>query len=293
MLPEALVRELTYVEIVTARKMRTLRVGPYTSRTRGPGFDFDEHRLYRPGDDVRRIDWNVTARLLVPFVRATHAERELRLVAVTDVSRSMAFGTTGRTKKEAMLIIVACLMYSALGDQIAVGLLAFADRVLAFHPPRRARARAWRLLEEIWHLDPPPGATALGPALDYLASHLRPPSLVVIVSDFLESGDPATGRALARLAARHDVAAIVLEDPAEADLPAAAGAVTVRDLETGRPRRIGFGRRHRTAYRALVEARRRALARMFYGAAVDAVVVPTDGNLIEPVLRLFARRRSA
>ena len=93
MLPAHVIRELRYIEVYTAKRMRTLRVGTYTSRLRGAGFDFDEHRLYRPGDDVRRIDWNVTARLTVPFVRETHADRELNVMIAVDLSRSMAFGT--------------------------------------------------------------------------------------------------------------------------------------------------------------------------------------------------------
>ncbi len=293
MLPDPLLRELRYVEIVTTRKMRTLRVGPSTSRWHGPGFDFDEHRPYRPGDDVRRIDWNVTARLRAPFVRATHAERELNVVVAIDLSRSMAFGTVGRTKKEAALVIAACLAFSAHGDQIGVGWLAFADRVLAYHAPGRRRARTWRLLGELWRLDPPPGDTALEEAIEYLARRLRTPGVVIVVSDFLTPNVPPVPRGLAHLAARHDVAAIVVEDPGEVDLAAARGTVTVRDLESRRRWPITLDRRSRRAYRALVERRRGELASSFYRAGVDWVVVSTEGNLIEPVLGLFARRRCA
>lgn len=290
-LPDALMRELRYVEIITARRMRTLRVGPYTSRARGPGFEFEEHRLYRPGEDVRRIDWNVTARLRLPFVKTTYAERELRLVVAVDVSRSMAFGTTGRTKKQAALAIVACLLFSALSDQIGVGLVAFADRVLAFHPPTRRRARAWRLLSDLWHLEPPAGPTSLRSALAELARRLRTPTLVVLVSDFLTREDLGALDELGYLAARHDVAALVVEDPAEAALPEAAGTVRFRDLESGRVVRVDFRRRNRRAYHTVAERTRTALARALYRASVDWVLVRTDGNLIEPVLRLWLRRR--
>ena len=109
MLPERITRELRYIEIYTARKMRNLRVGTYTAPLRGPGFDFDEHRPYRPGDDVRRIDWNVTARLRQPFVRETHAERELNVIVALDLSASMAFGTAALDKKELMLYIAGVL----------------------------------------------------------------------------------------------------------------------------------------------------------------------------------------
>ena len=130
-------RELRYIEVATARKIRNLRVGTYTSPLRGPGFDFDEHQPYRPGDDVRRIDWNVTARLDAPFVRHTHAERELNMMVAMDVSRSMALGTSHYSKREAMTFITGSLLFSALSNQINTGFLAFADRVL-----RRARRGA-------------------------------------------------------------------------------------------------------------------------------------------------------
>src|SRR5688500_6413651 len=124
MLPEHITRELRYLEIYTARKMRNLRAGTYTSRSRGSGFDFDEHRPYRPGDDVRRIDWNVTARMHLPFVRETHAERELNVIVALDLSASMGFGTATLDKQELMLYIAACFAFSAAADQINLGLLA-------------------------------------------------------------------------------------------------------------------------------------------------------------------------
>ena len=143
MLPDHLIHELRYIEVYTGRRFPNLRAGAYRSRLRGPGFDFDEHRVYRPGDDVRRIDWNVTARMNAPFVRETHAERELNVVIAIDVSRSMALGTARYSKKELLLLVTACLVFSALADQINTGFLAFSDRVLRYHPPRRTRARAW------------------------------------------------------------------------------------------------------------------------------------------------------
>src|SRR5262249_3823465 len=150
-------------------KIRTLRVGAYTSPLRGPGFDFDEHQPYRPGDDVRRIDWNVTARMNAPFVRRTHAERELNVMIALDVSRSMELGSSHDSKKEAMTFIAGSLLFSALADQINTGFLAFADRVVMFHQPRRARDAAWAVLEQCWSLAPQPGSTALAPAVQHLA----------------------------------------------------------------------------------------------------------------------------
>lgn len=284
-------RELRYIEVYTARKIRNLRVGTYTSRLRGAGFDFDEHRLYRPGDDVRRIDWNVTARLNAPFVRETHADRELNVMIAVDLSRSMAFGTARYDKKELTLLIAACLVFSALSDQINVGVLAFADRVLSYHPPRRARARAWRLLEELWELDPPPSQTAILPAVRFLAAHLKTVSMIFLVSDFLSDEDVGAARDLKALAARHDVIAVIVEDPAEAALPAGGGAVTLRDVESGAEARVGLSRALRDEYAALAGRRRAELTRSFYRVPVDHVVVRSDRTVLEPLLRLFLRRR--
>jgi len=123
MMPEQVVRELRYIEVYTAKRIRNLRVGPYTSPQRGPGFDFDEHQPYRQGDDVRRIDWNVTARMDAPYVRHTHAERELNVMIVIDASRSMQHGTGQRSKKELMTLITASILFSAVSDQILGELL--------------------------------------------------------------------------------------------------------------------------------------------------------------------------
>src|SRR2546421_501567 len=160
MIPEHVMRELRYIEVYTAKRIRTLRVGPYTSPLRGPGFDFDEHQLYRQGDDVRRIDWNVTARMGAPYVRHTHAERELNVMIAIDVSRSMELGAAHRSKKELMTFITGSLLFSAVSDQINTGFIAFSDRVLEFSPPRRTRAAAWNVLERCWALSPRPGRTA-------------------------------------------------------------------------------------------------------------------------------------
>jgi uncharacterized protein (DUF58 family) len=291
MLPDHLTRELRYIELYTAKKMRNLRLGPYTSRLRGAGFDFDEHRLYRPGDDVRRIDWNVTARMNVPFVRETHAERELNVVIAVDLSRSMAFGTTAYAKKELMLFAAACLLFSALADQVNTGFLAFTDRVLTYRPPRRARAQAWRILEELWAIDPARGRTAILPAVRFLASHLKKVSMVFLVSDFITEEDLFGGRDLNVLAARHDVIAVVVEDPAETSLPPGTGAVNLRDLESGAEIRLGLGRAVREEYAELVRRRHDELVRAFYRVPLDHVFVRSDRHVVEPLLRLFAARR--
>jgi uncharacterized protein (DUF58 family) len=290
MIPDQVMQELRYIEVATARKMRTPRVGPFTSRLRGQGFDFDELQPYRPGDDVRRIDWNVTARLDAPFVRHTHAERELNMMIAIDVSRSMELGTSHHSKRETMMFITASLVFSALASQINTGFLAFADRVVVSHPPRRTRAAAWTILEHCWSVPPGSGRTALVPMVRHLARTLKRMSIVFLVSDFLTDEDLFGGPDLGMLAARHDVIAVIPEDPFERDLPEGPGYVSLRDVESGRRATVDLGARARRRYADEARRRRESLARAFYRVPMDHVFVPTDGRPVEPLLTLFASR---
>lgn len=296
MIPEHVMRELRYIEVYTAKRIRNLRVGAYTSPLRGPGFDFDEHQPYRQGDDVRRIDWNVTARMNAPFVRHTHAERELNVMIVLDVSRSMDLGTAHHSKKEVMTFITGSLLFSALSDQINTGFLAFADRVIACEPPRRTRAAAWNVLERCWSASPGRGGTRLRPAIRHLARTLKRMSVIFIVSDFITDEDLFSSPDLAMLAARHDLIAVVPEDVGETALPPGRGYLNVRDLESGRQVAVALTPRARRTYADDVRRRREALARAFYAVPMDHVFVPTDtstAGAVEPLLSLFARRMQA
>jgi len=292
MIPEHVMRELRYIEVATGRKIRNQRVGTYQSPLRGPGFDFDEHQPYRPGDDVRRIDWNVTARMGAPFVRHTHAEREMNVMVVMDVSRSMSIGTTAHSKREALTYISGSIFFSALSDQINAGFLAFADRVLLSTPPRRTRAAAWTVLEQAWALKPSSSKTLMLPVVRHLATSLKRMSVIFIVSDFVTDDDVLTSPELAQLAAKHDVIAVVPQDRAETELPAGSGYMQLRDVESGRRLSIGLGRDARQGYAAAVERRREELARAFYRVPMDHVFVPTSGSPVLPVLSLFARRKA-
>lgn len=283
-------RELRYIEVYTAKRIRNLRVGPYTSPLRGPGFDFDEHQPYRQGDDVRRIDWNVTARMDAPYVRHTHAERELNVVVAIDASPSMQLGTAHRSKKELLTFITASLLFSAMSDQINTGFLAFADRVIDYSPPRPTRASAWSVLERCWNVPAASRRTALLPAVRHLLTVLKRMSVVFIVSDFITDEDLFAGQELAMLAARHDVIAVVPHDASEDALPEGRGYMQVRDLESGRRVAVSLSPRTRRAYAAEMRARRTELARAFYRMSIDHVFVPTDGSPVEPLLSLFARR---
>jgi uncharacterized protein (DUF58 family) len=238
---------------------------------------------------VRRIDWNVTARLGAPFVRRTHAERELNLVVAIDVSRSMELGTSSRSKRETMLLVTASLVFSALATQVNTGFLAFSDRVVVSRPPRRRRAAAWAMLEQCWSVAGG-SRTAILPAVRYLLSTLKQMSVVCVVSDFETDEDLFGAPELAMLASRHDVVAIVPEDSFERELPPGPGFVRVRDLESGRTAPIDLGKASRRRFAGEAAARRQALARACYRASIEPVFVPTDGNPLESLMGLFASR---
>ena len=292
MIPPHVMRELRYIEVETSRKIRNQRVGAYQSPLRGAGFDFDEHQAYRPGDDVRRIDWNVTARMDAPFVRHTHAEREMSAVVAMDMSKSMLLGTRGHSKREALTYISGSILFSAIADQINTGFVAFADKVLMSTPPRRTRGAAWAVLEKCWSLKPSSRRTFMLPVIRHLADTLKRMSVIFLISDFVTADDVLNSAELAQLAARHDVIAVVPEDRAETELPAGGGYVQFRDLESGRRVFAGLGRQSRAAYAAAVAERRQALARAFYRVPMDHVFVPTDGSPVLPVLSLFSRRNA-
>jgi uncharacterized protein (DUF58 family) len=290
-LPDHLIQDLRYMEIYTGRRFPNLRAGSFRSRMRGPGFDFDEHRAYRAGDDVRRIDWNVTARLNAPYVRETHAERELNVMIAVDVSRSMLLGTGKYSKKEIQLLLAGCLVFSSLSDQINTGFLSFSDRVHDFYPPRRNRVQAWRFLEQLWAMQPSGGDTGILPAVRHLDSHFRQEGVVFLISDFLTAENLAESRELKILAARHDIIAVVIEDALETGLPAGDAVVELQDMETGRRRRVGLGDAQRLRYAEAMRLRRQQLVDAFYHVPMDYVFVRSDQRAVESLLNLFAVRR--
>jgi uncharacterized protein (DUF58 family) len=290
-LPDHLINDLRYMEIYTGRRFPNLRAGSFRSRMRGPGFDFDEHRAYRAGDDVRRIDWNVTARLNAPYVRETHAERELNVMIAVDVSRSMMLGTGKYSKKEIQLLLAGCLVFSSLSDQINTGFLSFSDRVHDFYPPRRNRVQAWRFLEQLWAMPPSAGETGILSAVRHLDSHFRQEGVVFLISDFLTAENLADSRELKILAARHDIIAVVIEDALELELPGGNTAVELKDMETGRRKRIGLGASQRQRYAEAMQQRRQQLVDAFYHVPMDYVFVRSDQRAVESLLNLFAVRR--
>lgn len=228
-IPADIAEHVKRIELTTRELVRTLIAGDYASTFRGRGVEFAEVREYLPGDDVRTIDWNVTARMGVPYVKRFHEERQLTLLLLVDMSASEGFGTVIRTKRELAAEVCAVLSLAATRHRDQVGTAFYTDTVEWFLPPRSSRRQALRIVSQVLDYEPRGRRTDLPATLTFLDPLLRRRSAIVLISDFL---DRAQWPALDQLAHRHDVVAMQLTDPRERELPA-VGLVTLWDPESG------------------------------------------------------------
>ena len=263
--------------------------GGYHSVFKGQGMEFAEVREYQPGDEVRSIDWNVTARMRRPFVKRYIEERELTVMLAVDLSGSGRFGTRGRFKSELASELAAVLVMSAIRNNDRVGVLLFTDRVEHVVPPRKGRRHALRLIRDMLAFEPIGHGTDVAGASDYLLKSLSHKAIIFLVSDFLQ---PALERPLKLLAQRHDLVAVTVEDPAEAALPDVGLARfidpesrEVVDVDTSDPQ-------VRRAFAEAVDVEREARRRLFRRLAVDEIAVRTDQPVIEPLLKFFRTRET-
>ena len=261
MLPADYLKRLRQVEVRARVVSEQLMGGRLSSVFKGRGMDFADVREYVPGDDVRRIDWNVTARLRKPYIKRHIEERELVVMLLVDVSASGHFGTAegnsspAATKRELAAILAGALAFSAVREGDRVGLITFSDRVERFVPPRKTRSHVTRLLHELLFTTPKSGGTALKVAFNFLNNLLHRPALVFVVSDFHDADDAAWTQALKATNQRHEVIALRLVDPRELDLPN-VGWVRVQDAETGEVRELNTGDPSvRTAYATAAQQR--------------------------------------
>ncbi len=276
------------IEIRTRRFVSSQVSGNYRSVFRGAGIEFAEAREYVPGDDVRRIDWNVTARTGTPWVKEYVEERDLTVVCAVDRSPSMLAARPDAGRLRASAELVALLGFAASYNNDRTGLLTFSDGVDAFVEPRRGTRHVLRQVRDVLHADlAPRRSTAMAPALEHLARMLRKRSLVFVVSDFFTSG---YAQALQTLARRHDVVALVLVDPLDLELPD-VGLLDVVDAETGRRLLVdtsdaGVRRRYAEAAAARATARDARIT----GAGADQVEIRVDQDVAEPMAAFFRRR---
>jgi uncharacterized protein (DUF58 family) len=282
------------IELRTRGLVESLFSGEYHSVFKGRGLEFSDVREYQPGDDVRTIDWNVTARRGRPFVKEYVEERELTALLVVDLSASKDFGTGSRSNAAIASEIAAVLAFAAAGNNDRVALLLVTDRVELFVPPDSGRRHALRLVMELLSSRPEGRGTMLSTGLQYASRVLHRRAAVFVVSDFLMDAatDPGLAASARRLAHDHDVVPIRLTDAGGDDLPD-VGLLAIADPETGERRVIDTRRRVRDAYRARKAAQRAAITVLFRELRLDAVEVGTDGDYVPALIRFFRRRERA
>ena len=282
-----LLKKVRQLEIRTRGLVNQVFSGEYHSVFKGRGMAFSEVREYQIGDEVRTIDWNVTARLNHPFVKVFEEERELTVMLVVDMSGSQEFGSHATLKRDVAVEIGAVLAFSAMKNNDKVGLLLFTDRIELYVPPRKGRSHSLRIVRELLSFEPTSRTTSIRTALEYLTHVQKKRSIVFLISDFIDSDYDAALRIAGR---KHDLVGLVLNDPRERELPA-AGLLELKDAETGRVRVIDSSdQRLRDAYRTYREGFQRSRRSVFLKSRLDAVEIRIDEPYLKPLSDFFRRR---
>ena len=275
------------LELKARRLVRESFSGEYLSSFRGQGLDFDDFREYQHGDEVRFIDWNVTARMNQPYVRKFHEERELAVVLAVDVSGSADYGSVALSKREVAAEIAAVLGFSALHNGDKVGLVIFAAEPLLFIPPQKGSRHLLRMIREILIARPANPRTSVAGVCDFLVRTLHRKSLVFLISDF--AADPLN-RPLGKLARKHETVALRVLDPLERQLPK-AGKVVLIDPETGLETQINTDNANlRMGYATLMQRQQEGVSALFKKHGIDSADLTTQGDTLAALHRLLKRR---
>jgi uncharacterized protein (DUF58 family) len=311
MIPREILKKIRQIEIRTNRIVTETLAGQYHSVFKGQGMNFDEVREYQPGDDVRAIDWNVTARMNHPFIKKFVEERELTLMLVVDVSGSGLFGSRGQSKRELAAEIASVLAFSAIRNNDKVGLILFSDEVEKFIPPRKGRGHVLRVIREVLFFEPKQHGTDLNKALEFLLRVTAHKAITVIVSDFvgapaalrrdgekrarsqmllLESLAQASFTMLRQANRKHDLVAVQVTDPRELELPE-LGRLIFQDAETGEVVEVNTGdARKRAAFADRQAKSQEQLLRLFRKAGIDAIQLRTDQDYGAALGKFFEGR---
>ena len=281
MIPREILKKIRQIELRTNRIVTESLAGQYHSVFKGQGMNFDEVREYQPGDDVRAIDWNVTARMNHPFIKKFVEERELTVMLVVDVSGSGRFGSRGQSKRELAAEIASVLAFSAIRNNDKVGLILFTDGVEKFIPPRKGRSHVLRVIREVLFFEPERRGTDLKAALEFFLRVQSHKAVTVVVSDFILGNGAgllpkAVQTALRQANRKHDVVAVQITDPYEMQLPA-LGRLVLEDAETGEVVEVNTGDAGgRAAFALRQEKLRGELAKQLRGSGIDSIQLRTD-----------------
>ncbi len=287
MIPKELFKKIRQIEIRTKGLVNSVFGGEYHSAFKGQGIEFSEVRPYQIGDDIRSIDWNVSARTGDTYVKIFEEEREQTVMLAVDISGSSSFGSEGKFKREIAAEICAIVAFSAIQNNDKVGLLLFSDEVELFVPPKKGRRHVLRLIRDLFAHERRSTGTSISVALEHMIHVLRRHSVVLLLSDFFDSGFEKPMRALAQ---RHDLVAVHLQDNRESDLPA-VGLIELTDAESGETVVVdGGSSRVRRAFADRAARRQRELDDLFRRIQLDRVLIRTDQSYIDPLIEFFRRR---
>ena len=293
MSPEELIKKVRKIEIRTKALSHQIFAGEYHSAFKGRGMAFSEVREYQYGDDVRNMDWNVTARMRAPYIKVFEEEREMTVVLLVDVSRSGLFGTQTRTKRELLAEIAAVLSFSAILNNDKVGALFFSDHVEKFIPPKKGRSHLLHIIREMLELQPTSDGTDIGAALQFLTGAIKKKCTAFLLSDMLDAdaaGHPRYEDAMKVAAGRHDLSVIKVFDPRERSL-APVGLINIKDSETGRSAWVNTdSAAMRRAYGQWFTTLAGAEQQLFNRYKVDHVEIATDSDYVKGLMALFAKR---
>ena len=291
MISKELAKKIRYIQIYTSKAVNDVLAGEYHSVFKGQGMEFDEVRAYQPGDDIKTIDWNVTARTGHPYVKRYVEEREITVFFLVDLSASGGFGSREKLKNEIAAEFCALLAFSAIKNNDKVGLIVFTDTIELFIPPAKGTSHVLRLIRELLFFEPgeirKKTGTDIASGLDYLGRVLHKRGVVFLVSDFLDQNFEKPLRVLAR---RHDLIAVTVSDPRELALPD-VGLLEIQDAETGETFVIDAGSKTvRNRYARLAEEKNKKLSDLFQSTGVDHVQLFTDRDYVRDLVKFFRKR---
>jgi uncharacterized protein (DUF58 family) len=287
MISPELAKKIRYIQIYTSKAVNDLLAGEYHSVFKGQGMEFEEVREYQIGDEVRSIDWNVTARMGEPYVKRFREERELTVLFAVDLSASGEFGSTDKLKNEVAAEICALLAFSAIKNNDKVGLIVFTDTVELFVPPAKGTSHVLRLIRDLLGFKPRQARTDITAAVEFLGKVAQKKAVVFLVSDFLETGFE---RALRTIGKRHDLIAVSIADPVELKMPN-VGLVELEDAETGELIQIDTGSAaFRKNYEGIGAERTGQLKDLFRGMDIDQIEILTGRDYVRDLVRFFRTR---
>ena len=282
-----LLKRVRRVEIKSRGLSDKIFSGEYASAFKGRGMAFSENREYQHGDEVRSIDWNVTARMGTPYVKVFEEERELTVFILADISGSIDGGTKGVSKRDRITELAAVLSFSAMGNNDKVGAILFSDRIERFIPPKKGRSHVLRIIREIIEIEPEGKGTDLSEALDHFLSAMKKRTVSFLLSDFRDEGYDDL---LKRAGKKHDLVALKIEDPIDLNIPS-VGWLPMKDPETGEIKWLRTGSKKQiTKFKAIEIERAEKLDKLFAKAGIDATTIRTDRPYVKPLMQLFDRR---